>query len=405
VRIIFFAGKGGVGKTSVAAATGIRVSEMGYRTVVMSLDVAHSLCDIFNLEKDLLDQNKGRPIKVGKQLWIQELDIQEEIEKNWKDIHRYLSVLLSTTGLDEILAEELAILPGMEEVSLLLYINRYVRDQAYDVIILDCAPTGESIRFISIPTALEWYMKKFFKMERALAKYVGPVAKRVYDVPIPGDEYFDAIEYLFERLDGVDHILTDPEITTVRLVTNPEKIVLKETQRAFMYFCLYKISIDGIIMNRVLPDTVRDSYFEYWRESQRQYMDKAETYFSPIPIFPVNLFQGEVLGHDRLRALAEQVYGERNPTEHFFKEKPYELTKKAGEYLLRMTLPFVSKDSVEINKISDELIIRIGGFKRHMLLPKQVAASKSARAKLEGQDLYVYFEGENHGKEKKRERA
>jgi arsenite-transporting ATPase len=401
VRIIFFAGKGGVGKTSVAAATGIRVSEMGYRTVVMSLDVAHSLCDIFNLEKDLLDQNKGRPIKVGKKLWIQELDIQEEIEKNWKDIHRYLSVLLSTTGLDEILAEELAILPGMEEVSLLLYINRYVRDQAYDVIILDCAPTGESIRFISIPTALEWYMKKFFKMERALAKYVGPVAKRVYDVPIPGDDYFDAIEYLFERLNGVDQILTNPDITTVRLVTNPEKIVLKETQRAFMYFCLYKISIDGIIMNRVLPETVRDSYFEHWRESQRQYMDKAETYFSPVPIFPVNLFQGEVLGYDRLKALAEQVYGERNPTDRFFKEQPYELSKKAGEYLLRMTLPFLSKDRVEINKISDELIIRIGSFKRHMLLPKQVAASKSAKAKLEGQNLYVYFGGENHGKEKK----
>jgi arsenite-transporting ATPase len=402
VRIIFFAGKGGVGKTSVAAATGIRVSEMGYRTVVMSLDVAHSLCDIFNLEKDLLDQNKGRPIKVGKQLWIQELDIQEEIEKNWKDIHRYLSVLLSTTGLDEILAEELAILPGMEEVSLLLYINRYVRDQAYDVIILDCAPTGESIRFISIPTALEWYMKKLFKMERVLAKYVGPVAKRVYDVPIPGDDYFDAIEYLFERLNGVDQILTDPEITTVRLVTNPEKIVLKETQRAFMYFCLYKISIDGIIMNRILPDVVSDSYFEHWRESQRQYMDKAETYFSPIPILTVNLFEGEVLGYDRLRALAEQVYGERNPTDRFFKGQPYKLSKKAGEYILRMTLPFVTKANVEINKVSDELIIRVGSFKRHMLLPKQVAASKSARAKLEGQDLHVYFKGENHGKEKKR---
>jgi len=402
VRIIFFAGKGGVGKTSVAAATGIRVSEMGYRTVVMSLDVAHSLCDIFNLEKDLLDQNKGRPIKVGKQLWIQELDIQEEIEKNWKDIHRYLSVLLSTTGLDEILAEELAILPGMEEVSLLLYINRYVRDQAYDVIILDCAPTGESIRFISIPTALEWYMKKLFKMERVLAKYVGPVAKRVYDVPIPGDDYFDAIEYLFERLNGVEQILTDPEITTVRLVTNPEKIVLKETQRAFMYFCLYKISIDGIIMNRILPDVVSDSYFEHWRESQRQYMDKAETYFSPIPILTVNLFEGEVLGYDRLRALAEQVYGERNPTDRFFKGQPYKLSKKAGEYILRMTLPFVTKANVEINKVSDELIIRVGSFKRHMLLPKQVAASKSARAKLEGQDLHVYFKGENHGKEKKR---
>jgi arsenite-transporting ATPase len=239
-------------------------------------------------------------------------------------------------------------------------------------------------------------------MERALAKYVGPVAKRVYDVPIPGDEYFDAIEYLFERLNGVDQILTDPEITTVRLVTNPEKIVLKETQRAFMYFCLYKVSIDGIIMNRVLPDRVNDTYFEHWRKSQREYMEKAQTFFNPIPIFAVNLFQREVLGYDHLRTLAEEVYGEKNPTERFFKGQPYELSKKAGEYLLRMTLPFVTKGSVDINKVSDELIIRVGGFKRHMLLPKQVAASKTARAKLEGQDLTVYFRGENHGKEKKR---
>ena len=170
MRIIFFAGKGGVGKTSVAAATGIRVAEMGHRTILMSLDVAHSLADIFDLEKDLLDQNKGKPIKVHKNLWIQELDIQQEIERNWGEIHRYLSALFKTTGLDEILSEELAILPGMEEVSLLLYINHYVREKEFDVILLDCAPTGESIRFISVPTTLDWYIKKIFKMEKTLAR-------------------------------------------------------------------------------------------------------------------------------------------------------------------------------------------------------------------------------------------
>jgi arsenite-transporting ATPase len=196
VRIIFFAGKGGVGKTSVAAATGIRAAERGHRTVIMSLDVAHSLSDIFDLERNLLDQSRGMPIEIKKNLYIQELDIQEEIEKNWGEIHRYLTALLNTTGIDEILAEELAILPGMEEVSLLLYINRYVCEKVFDMIILDCAPTGESLRFISIPTALEWYMKKIFKMEKTIAKYVRPVAKRMYDIPIPGDDYFNAIEYL-----------------------------------------------------------------------------------------------------------------------------------------------------------------------------------------------------------------
>ncbi len=236
MRIIFFAGKGGVGKTSVAAATGIKAADSGRKTLIMSLDIAHSLIDIFDLGRDLLDQNRGKPIKVRDNLWIQELDIQEEIQKNWGAIHQYLSMLLNTTGLDEILAEELAILPGMEEVSLLLYINRYVQQKKFDVIILDCAPTGESLRFISIPTTLEWYMSKIFKMEKTLVKLARPLAKRIYNVPLPGEDYFDALEKLFERLKGVDRILTDPLCTTVRLVTNPEKIVLKETQTGLFVF-------------------------------------------------------------------------------------------------------------------------------------------------------------------------
>ncbi len=397
MRIIFFAGKGGVGKTSVAAATGIKAAEMGQKTVILSLDVAHSLSDIFDLERSLLDKNKGDPIKVSNNLWIQEIDIQEEMEKNWGDIHKYLSLLFSTTGLDEILAEELAILPGMEEVTLLLHINRYVREKSYDVILLDCAPTGESLRFISIPTALEWYISKIFKMERTIAKYVRPVAKKIYDIPIPGDDYFVAIEHLFEKLKGIDGILVDPKITTVRLVTNPEKIVLKETQRAFMYFCLYKMNIDGIIMNRIIPDNVNDKYFKSWRKTQKQYIKKAEEHFSPIPIFPVNLFKAEVLGPKSLKVLADQIYSERNPLDLFFEGEPYNLSKINGEYRLMIKLPFLSKEDVEINKLSDELIVRVGSFKKHLMLPRQVAASESVKAKMEGQHLCIYFKGGNHG--------
>ncbi len=397
MRIIFFAGKGGVGKTSVAAATGIRVADMGLRTIIMSLDVAHSLADIFDLEKDLLDQNKGRPIKVSDNLWIQELDIQQEIERNWGEIHKYLSALFKTTGLDEILAEELAILPGMEEVSLLLYINRYVRDKEFDVILLDCAPTGESIRFISVPTTLDWYIKKIFKMEKTLAKVVGPVAKRIYNVPIPGDEYFDAIEHLFRRLQGVDQLMIDPEVTSVRLIANPEKIVIKETQRAFMYFSLYRMNVDAIIMNRVLPPKIKDAYFQTWRENQKQYMDMAKDYFSPIPIFPVNLFKNEVLGYDRLKSLAVQIYGQRNPLDRFYVGQPYDLAKQDGVYCLKLKIPFASKGDLELNKVSDELIVRIGSFKKHILLPRHVAASKSVKAKREEEYLNVCFEGEDHG--------
>jgi len=392
MRIIFFAGKGGVGKTSVAAATGIQAARAGNRTLVMSLDVAHSLADIFDLDRGLLDKNRGKPIKVEMNLWIQELDIQEEIEKNWGDIHKYLSTLLNTTGLDEILAEELAILPGMEEVSLLLYINRYVRTQKYDVILLDCAPTGESLRFISIPTTLEWYIKKIFKMERTIARYARPIARRIYDVPLPGEDYFDAIEALFQHLQGVEDILVDPKTTTVRLVTNPEKIVLKETQRAFMYFSLYKMAIDAIIMNRVLPESVSDTYFEAWRDRQGEYIQQAADYFSPIPLFSVNLFRGEVVGKESLAALADQIYGDRDPLDRFFEGKPYSLTKVDGKYRLTIQLPFIQKKDVDLNKVSDELVIRIGGFKRHILLPRQVAASTSITARLEGPLLSVEFE-------------
>jgi arsenite-transporting ATPase len=400
MRIIFFAGKGGVGKTSVAAATGIKAAEMGLRTLVMSLDVAHSLSDIFDLDKGLLDQNKGRPLQVSENLWIQELDIQEEIEQNWGDIHRYLSTLLNTTGLDEILAEELAILPGMEEVSLLLYINRYAKSKTYDVLLLDCAPTGESLRFISIPTALEWYMKKIFRMERALAKYVGPLARKVYNVPIPGDDYFDAIAGLFERLKGVDELLADPEITSVRLVANPEKVVLNETQRAFMYFCLHKMNIDAIIINRVLPDDVKEGYFKSWHESQRSNMERAQEVFSPVPIFHVPLFKDEVLGYERLRRLAERIYAGRNPMDRFFEGEPYKFSKEDGRYRLVLNLPFISTDNVELHKIGDELVIRVGGIKRHVLLPRHVAASRSIRAKMEGDHLNIFFEGEEHGEGK-----
>jgi arsenite-transporting ATPase len=401
LRIIFFAGKGGVGKTSVAAATGIKTAQMGRKTVVMSLDVAHSLADIFDLDKGLLDKNKGQPIGVIDNLWIQELDIQEEIQRYWGDIHAYISGLLNTAGLDDVLAEELAILPGMEEISLLLYINKYVREEEYDVILLDCAPTGESLRFISVPTTLEWYMKKIFKLQRKVVKYVRPVAKRIYDVPLPGDDYFQAIEDLFNKLKGVDKILVDPATTTVRLVTNPEKVVLKETQRAFMYFCLYKMSIDAIIMNRILPDDVQDAYFKDWMKGQQQHLEEAKNFFSPVPIFPVNLFSGEIIGYDHLRDLADQIYADRDPLERFYTEEPYRFIKESGGYCLKLKLPFIQKKDVELSKIYEELVIRIGGFKRHILLPRQVGSLNSVTAKMEGEYLNVVFKGDDHGREKK----
>jgi len=399
MRIIMFAGKGGVGKTSVASATGIRAAAMGHRTLIMSLDIAHSLSDIFALDKGLVDQNKGMPVKIEDRLWIQELDIQEEIQRNWKDVYKYIATVFNTTGFDEILAEELAVLPGMEEVSSLLYINRYVQEDDFDVIILDCAPTGESLRFISIPGILEWYIRKIFKIQRRVVSYIRPVVRRFYDIPLPEDDYFKALQNLFERLEGIDAILTDPGITTVRLVVNPEKIVLKETQRIFLYFSLYKMCIDAIVMNRILPPTIEEKYFDDWKKSQRRYLKLAEEYFSPVPILPVNLLQSEPLGKENLAKLGADIYGEHDPTQHFYHGQPYEFQQRNGQFIIRIKLPFISKEAVEINRLPEEVVVRVGEFKKHILLPRHVSAYKDVKAKMDGSYLDIIFGGKKDGKE------
>ena len=216
--------------------------------------------------------------------------------------------MLRTTGISEVEAEELAILPGMEELSAMMYVNQFRREQSYDVIVLDCAPTAESMRFVSMPTTLEWYMKHIFPFQRGLLKAVRPVANRISPVELPTDTYFANIQDLFGRLEGIAELLEDPKITSVRLVTNPEKMVLRETQRAFVYFSLHGLTVDGVIVNRVLPDAITDAWFEQWRASQAKILDEIEEYFAPVPVKRVPLFTHEVLGRERLNELADALY-------------------------------------------------------------------------------------------------
>ena len=396
MRIVLFAGKGGVGKTSIAAASGVACAKKGLKTLIMSLDAAHSLVDSFDLDKTLMDKNKGKPIRVAKNLYIQEVDAQEEIEKNWGEVHKYISNLLNISGIDEVLAEELAILPGMEEVSSLLYINRYVTQKSYDVILLDCAPTGESIRFISNPTSLEWYMEKLFDIERRIVKVARPITKKLYKIPLPEDKYFDTIQKLFDRLKGIDGILSDPDITSVRLVTNPEKIILKETQRAYMYFSLYKMCVDAVIINRILPEAVVDGFFARWKGTQDRYIKKTEQLFSPIPILKVPMLNDQVVGMRDLAKLAKQIYGSLNPEQILYAESPYSFRKVKNDYFLDIKIPFLTKKEVELSKRNEELIVRMGGFKRHVLLPRNIANRKPSGAKIERNKIVIKFGG-NHG--------
>jgi arsenite-transporting ATPase len=308
MRILLFSGKGGVGKTSLAAATGVHLARLGHRTLVMSVDPAHSLADSFDIETSLFHDKTGDPYAINGHLAIHEVNIQREIKRHWREISAYVISVLRTTGISDVEAEELAILPGMEELSAMMYVNQFRREQRYDVIVLDCAPTAESMRFVSMPTTLEWYMKHIFPFQRTVLKAVRPIANRVSPVELPPDHYFANIQDLFGKLEGIDELLEDPRITSVRLVTNPEKMVLRETQRAFVYFSLHGLTVDGIIVNRVLPEAVKDDFFVEWRESQHRALEEIDAYFAPVRVKRVPMFSHEVLGGERLNELADSLY-------------------------------------------------------------------------------------------------
>ena len=390
MRILLFSGKGGVGKTSLAAATGLQLSRLGYRTLVMSVDPAHSLADAFDLETNLFHGKTGDPYAIDDRLAIHEVNIQKEIKRNWREISSYVTSVLRTTGISDVEAEELAILPGMEELSAMMYVNQFRRDGSYDVIVLDCAPTAESMRFVSMPTTLEWYMKHIFPFQRGILKAVRPLANRVSPVELPGDSYFVNIQTLFAKLDGIGDLLEDPKTTSVRLVTNPERMVLRETQRAFVYFSLHGLTVDGIIANRVLPLTVTDAYFEEWRKSQAAILDEIDTYFAPVPVKRVPLFTHEVLGRERLEELARALYAEKeDPAAVVRTEAPYRFTKVDGHYQVSLNLPFAVKGEVGLFKKGDELVVEVGTLRRHIGLPTSMAGLSPGRAKLENKVLTV----------------
>ena len=390
MRILLFSGKGGVGKTSLAAATGLELARRGYRTLVMSVDPAHSLADSFDLETSLFHGSTGDPFAIDDKLAIHEVNIQKEIKRHWREISSYVISVLRTTGISDVEAEELAILPGMEELSAMMYVNQFRREKRYDVIVLDCAPTAESMRFVSMPTTLEWYMKHIFPFQRGILKAVRPLANRVSPVELPSDNYFGNIQDLFGRLDGIGELLEDPKITSVRLVTNPERMVLRETQRAFVYFSLHGLTVDGIIVNRVLPSQVTDAFFQEWHASQSRILEEVDAYFAPVAVKRVPLFTHEVLGRERLEELARSLYeGKEDPAAVTRTAAPYDFLKTDGRYEVRLQLPFAAKGEIGLFKKGDELVVEIGTLRRHIGLPTSMAALSPGRAKLENKILTV----------------
>ncbi len=385
-RILLYTGKGGVGKTSVSAATAVRCAELGYRTVVVSTDAAHSLADSFDLPLG------PEPTPIAPNLWGQEIDLLYQMEKYWGKVREYLAAIFAWRGMDELVAEETSVLPGMEELASLMQIT-YLNDLGeFDVIIVDCAPTGATLQLLAFPEMARWYLEKIFPIERKAMQLARPILKAMVDMPLPDDELFDTVADLIRQLDRMHGLLSNPDRSTARLVLNPEKMVIKEAQRAFTYLNLYGYATDLIICNRMIPGQVADGYFSTWKEIQSRYHQMVEEAFSPLPILDVPLFGQEVVGLEMLRKMALAIFGDQDPAKVFYKGKTQQVVKKDQCYQLRLPLPLVDRSRIQLTKTAhDELVIHIGNWKRNLLLPRVLAGLEVASARYEGDQLVVTF--------------
>ena len=391
MRNIIFTGKGGVGKTSVAAATALRAADMGYKTLIMSTDPAHSL-------GDSLDVQLGpSPVKVAENLWGQEVSVFGDLNLNWDVVREHFAHLMESRGIEGVYAEEMGVLPGMEELFSLSYIKRYNEQNEYDLLVVDCAPTGETLRLLSLPETFGCFIKLIRNVEKFMVKpVIRPLSKKIKKIDdfVAPVEVYDKVDNLFSSTEGIIDLLADSSKTTMRLVMNPEKMVIKESMRALTYLNLYGITVDRITINRVMPDQSPDPYFQKWRAIQQKYIDQIEEAFAPIPITEVPLFDDEVVGIAMLRRVGEKVYGDLNPLDIFFAENPIDIKKVSdGHYKVRVRLPFMENMGLEpkILKLGDDLTIRIGDYQKIVALPIFLAGMESTGASYEDKWLSIDF--------------
>jgi arsenite-transporting ATPase len=389
LRTILYTGKGGVGKTSVAAATALKASLAGKKVLVMSTDPAHSLADVFDTE---IGQE---PKEITPGLWAQEMDHTSMIEENWSEIQGYMTTLFEWQGTDTLAAEELAMLPGMDELFGLLMVRRHNQEGRYDALILDAAPTGETLKLLSLPDHMNWYVEKVFPIQRRAAKLVRPFASRAKSLPpLPEDSVFAAGQRFYEAIASVEEILTDRESASVRLVLNAEKMVIAEARRAYTYLNLYAYGVDALVVNRLLPKSVSDPYFARWHDAQARHMRTIKESFDPIPILTARLFDREMFGLEALSALAEDVFEDAEPLEVLFRGATHDIVKNGGGYDVVFHLPLAQKRNVDLSKKGAELLVKVGNYRRSILLPDALARLPAAGASFEGGALKVRLKDE-----------
>jgi arsenite-transporting ATPase len=382
-RIVLFTGKGGVGKTSIAAATAVACADRGLRTVVLSTDIAHSLGDAFDLELG------PEPREIAPNLWAQESEVFFNVRRHWGSIQEYAASVLRWRGLDEVLAEEMTVLPGMDEVGSLLWIAEHDDSGDYDVIVVDAAPTGETLRLLALPEAARWWVDKLAPIGRRITKLAGPLVNRVIGVPIPDDRVFDAGEELLVRLEHMHDLLADASKTSVRVVLTLEKVVIKEAERSFTFLHLYGYAIDLVIANRLLPSEA--GYLTGWYTAQQRYRPMVEDAFAPVPVRGVPFFDSEVVGIEALRRLASALYAEDDPTQHFYEGRPYRVRRENGSFVLSLQLPFTSKDEIGLSRHGDELVLEVGAWRRNLVLPQVLVEAEVQNAQFEDHTLNIRF--------------
>jgi arsenite/tail-anchored protein-transporting ATPase len=386
-RIILYSGKGGVGKTSLAAATGVRASRLGKRTLVVSTDAAHSLADAMAVHVG------SEPTRILPGLDALEIDVNRELSSHWGTIQEWLTRFMAFHGVDDAVAEEMAILPGMDELFSLLKVREFADRGAYDVIIIDCAPTGETVRMLGVPEILGFYFKRIFPIQKTVLKGVRPVARRMTDMPLPSDDVFTAVQGIYRQLEGMAPLLQDPEHSSIRIVLNPERMVINESQRLYTYLNLFGFPVDAVIANRVLPEEARSKYFDKWFAIQAGHLAEARRSFDPLPFFEARLFDREMVGTALLEEFALDVFGDKDPSAVFFRERPVEVKKEGGGYALYIRLPFAEKERIQVWTRGDELVVSVDNQRRHILLPRSLAGRRLQGAAFVGQRLRVGFGG------------
>jgi arsenite-transporting ATPase len=386
-RIVLYSGKGGVGKTSLSAATAIRAAKLGHRTLVVSTDSAHSLADA-------LDRKVGaEPTPIADRLDAVEIDVNQELASHWGTIHEYLTRFMTFRGIDETVAEEIAILPGMEELFSLVRVKAWAESRQWDFVVIDCAPTGDTVRMLAVPEVLSFYFSRILPLQRTVVRTVRPVAQRMTDMPIPSDDVFGAVKRVYDEMVGMGPLLQDPKRSSIRIVLNPERMVINESQRLYTYLSLFGFAVDAVIANRVLPEEARSAYFDRWFDIQAGHLAAARADFDPLPFFEAPLFDREMVGTEMLDEFGRRVFGKSDPSAVLHRDKPVEVKKEGRAYALYLKLPFAEKDRIQVFARGDELVVQVDNQRRTIVLPRTLAGRTVASAGFSEQRLRVAFGG------------